>query len=87
MNTLSGTTKLIMDVFSRKGIRKHHHLSLLNLFYEQFQWHKDDQDNFLDAIHDLVSEGLLKWGESYKLILTDEGHGAVHHPHPGIKGL
>ncbi len=80
MDTLSGTAKLILAIFSQNGIEKHHHLSLFDLFYEKLQWHKYHQDNFTRAVHELVNRGLIKWGEAYALVLTEEGYNALSHP-------
>jgi len=80
MNTLSDTSKLIMDVFWQNRVQKYHDLSLFDLFYEKSQWHKYHQDNFTRAVHELVSQGLIQWGEAYALILTEEGYNVLSHP-------
>ena len=77
MNTLTDTAQLIMDVFLENGVQKNHHLSLFELFYEKSHWQKYHQDNFTKAIHKLVNLGLIKWGEAYALILTEEGYKAL----------
>jgi len=66
-----------MKVFSENRIQKNHHLSLFDLFYEKSQWLKYHQDNFTKAIHELVNQGLIRWGEAYALILTEEGYNAL----------
>ncbi len=85
MDTLSDTKKLIMDVFSQNRIRKHHHLSLFDLFYEKSQWHKYHQDNFTKAVRELVNQGLIKWGEAHALVLTEEGYSALSHSNQVLK--
>jgi len=80
MATLPGTTRLIMNVFSKNWILKHHYVSLFDLFYDKSHWQKCHQDNLAKAIQELVKQGLIKWGEAYALVLTEEGFNALSRP-------
>ena len=86
MNTLIDTAQMIMNVFAENGVQKHHCLSLFDLFYEKSQWHKCHQDNFNNALYELVNQGFIRWGEAYALVLTEEGYNTLSRMDPIIQG-